>query len=882
MKKPTLFTFTLLLVFLLFLQNTFADFSLPEGAKSRLGKGRKTGSRIISEDGTRFALSSSIGLWIYDVYTGEEIALLTEYPSDFTVIASSPDGNMLASAYENVISLLDIRTGTQTARLTEHTENITTLVFSPDSKTLASASEDNTIRLWNATTGTLLLLPLSEHTGDVTCIAFSPDSQMLASGSTDKTIRLWSTTTGEHIATLEEQISFGTVTHQGHTNTVTAVTFSSDGGTLASGGADNTIRLWNISTREHETILTGHTDQVTAIAFSSDSTMLASGSADDTILLWNTSTKKHLDTLEGHEYDVKTLAFSLDGETLASGDNSNTVRLWDGNTGQHLETLSFGSEVFGNPVHAVMFSRDGLTLASGEGYVRHSGGNIVEAYGTTRLWNPLTEERLLALSTDATFAFSIIYSPDGNTLANGGIDVDGEYYKYACGCWGGLIWCTGWNIRYCWDWRVTNRKYPLQLWDTQTQKHIVNLEGHKGKVTSVVYSPNGKTLASASEDNTIRLWNPATGQHLTTFQGHSDHVNAVVFSPDGQTLASGSDDDTIRLWDPDGQVRATLSEHVNNVTSVVFSPDGKILASGSADSTIRLWNPTTGEHIATLEGHTEGVSSVAFSVDGGTLASGSWDDTIRLWNPTTGEHLATLSGHKDDVNAIAFSPDGLTLASGSSDSTILLWEIGPADSQNRLDINGDGVVNFLDLTVVASRFGQTGQNLADVNSDEVVDRKDILLVLDAMEAAAGAPSAQFTTENLKHYIDKAKQLNISDPSFQRGIAVLEELLAMLIQAEIPIKTALLSNYPNPFNPETWIPYQLSSPAEVSISIYAADGKLVRTLPLGQQSIGIYQSKNRAAYWDGKNAVGETVASGVFFYTLTAGEFTATCKMLIRK
>ena len=117
-----------------------------------------------------------------------------------------------------------------------------------------------------------------------------------------------------------------------------------------------------------------------------------------------------------------------------------------------------------------------------------------------------------------------------------------------------------------------------------------------------------------------------------------------------------------------------------------------------------------------------------------------------------------------------------------------------------------------------------------------------------------------------------------DPTFQYGISVLEQLLAVLT----PKETALLPNYPNPFNPETWIPYQLAAPADVSISIYAADGRFVRMLVLGHQPVGIYTSRSRAASWDGRNALGEPVASGVYFYTLTAGDFSATRKMLIRK
>ena len=194
-------------------------------------------------------------------------------------------------------------------------------------------------------------------------------------------------------------------------------------------------------------------------------------------------------------------------------------------------------------------------------------------------------------------------------------------------------------------------------------------------------------------------------------------------------------------------------------------------------------------------------------------------------------------------------------------------------------------MNIIDLTLVASNFGKTGQNAVDVNGDGVVNIVDLTLVVGAFGNAAGAPSAWSrnpevapTRGQVEQWLREARQMNLTDPAFQRGLLMLEQLLATLT----PKETALLPNYPNPFNPETWIPYQLVAPADVSISIYAADGKLTRTLDLGNQPVGNYESRARAAYWDGRNALGEPVASGVYFYTLTAGGFTATRKMLIRK
>ena len=200
------------------------------------------------------------------------------------------------------------------------------------------------------------------------------------------------------------------------------------------------------------------------------------------------------------------------------------------------------------------------------------------------------------------------------------------------------------------------------------------------------------------------------------------------------------------------------------------------------------------------------------------------------------------------------------------------------------DVNGDGEVDVLDLVLVAANFGNpNAPPAADVNGDGEVNREDIIAILDALEAAAAAPAAVSTTASLQRWIDRAKQLNRTDADFQKGIIVLENLLTTMREIEtVPKATALLANYPNPFNPETWLPYQLAKPSDVSISIYAADGKLIRTLDLGHQPVGTYQGKSRAAYWDGKNQLGENVASGVYFYTLTAGDFTATRKMLIRK
>ena len=204
------------------------------------------------------------------------------------------------------------------------------------------------------------------------------------------------------------------------------------------------------------------------------------------------------------------------------------------------------------------------------------------------------------------------------------------------------------------------------------------------------------------------------------------------------------------------------------------------------------------------------------------------------------------------------------------------------------DVDNDGDVDINDLLAVISNFGSTSPGRNDVDKDNDVDADDIRQVfnelLTAERAAAGAPAQAarritHTAEALHHYVQQTKQNGMLDGNLHRGLRVLEELIEPFL---MPDETALLRNYPNPFNPETWLPYQLSKSSDVTFSIYSVNGTLVRTLSLGYQAAGVYRSRSRAAYWDGRNAHGEPVASGVYFFSLTAGDFIATGKMLIRK
>ncbi len=252
------------------------------------------------------------------------------------------------------------------------------------------------------------------------------------------------------------------------------------------------------------------------------------------------------------------------------------------------------------------------------------------------------------------------------------------------------------------------------------------------------------------------------------------------------------------------------------------------------------------------------------AIDAGTNAFAPADDLDGNARPV---------GEKVDIGPYEYNADTADI----STPVFLDW-----------DVNEDGHVNILDIVVVSQNLGQSEPDnpRTDVNGDGAVNILDIVLISQHLGESSGAPAAHTSVSiyqnvdsaTIQTWINLAQVADDGSAVFREGIANLKRLLT----ANVPQKTALLANYPNPFNPETWIPYQLAKPAEVSVSIYAADGKLIRTLALGHQAAGVYHNRSRAAYWDGKNATGESVASGVYFYTLIASEFTATRKMLILK
>ena len=731
-----------------------------------------------------------------------------------------------------------------------HWNSVYIVAFSPDGKILASGDDGGYIRLWDATTGEHIRRFRGHR--DVRVVAFSPDGKILASASSlDRTVILWDATTGREIDTLT-----------GHWDDVMAVAFSPDEKILASASEDQTVILWDATTSEH--IRTLNTGFVTAVAFSPDGKILASGSEDGTHL-WDATTGEHIRTL--NTGFVRAVAFSPDGKILASGSEDGT-HLWDATTGKLIHTLA---EPIGDiNYNSMAFSPDGKILA----------GNL---YRVIRLWDATTGELIHTLSGHKDNVKAVAFSPDGKILASGSKDRTVRLWRMPS---------THVNITPD---PVVSPAIGEQFTIGVSVVAGENIGGYqislKSDATALRYieSSNGDYLPPgaffvppvvSSVENAVTL-----GATSLSGVSEGDGMLATVTFEVIEVKESIIELFDIILTDSDG-------EHLPHLAySAVVEPSLLPTSAIISITPSSILSPAVGEQL-TFNVEIAGGQNVADY----QLTYDFDESVLKYISKSRGSYLAGGVGNGDgmletvtfevlDVKASTVSVSGSLVAPNGLRSTptfesakVLVPLLG--------DVNRDGVVNILDLVQVASKFGQkVSSDPADVNEDGLVNIVDLVKVAGALGDGAAAPLAWHLSPeivparaNVQKWLSQARQLNLTDATAQRGILFLENLLAALT----PKETALLANYPNPFNPETWIPYQLAEPADVILTIYAVDGTAVRTLALGHQSIGIYQGKSRAAYWDGKNALSEPVASGVYFYTLKAGEFTATRKMLIRK
>ena len=504
---------------------------------------------------------------------------------------------------------------------------------------------------------------LRGHGGTIYSLVWSPDGQLLASGAADNTIRLWDAQTGK----LRRAVK--------HPSVVSILAWSPAGRILASGLWDHAIYLWDAQNGELARTL-DHDSVVSSMAWSPDGRTLAAGTTDRTICLWDAGSGELQRTLAGHDDGIISLAWSPDGRLLASGSDDRKIQLWDAQSGNLCGALQ-GHQA---EVISLSWSPDGQFLCS---------GSMDE---TILLWDGQTGDLRRTYEGYYGNLETIAWSPDGRILAAG-----------------------AWNE-------------TIHLFDPQSLRELKVLAGHANRILCLRFSVDGGLLASKSKDQTIRFWRCTDWQPVGVLNAPGSPIfGGLAFHPHAPILATRGEGDQIHVWQLDPQLllpplkaaevpseqaeefillsdtsdflvgadtaaatakkrlapeavpagfelRHTLSGHAGVVCDVVWSPDGELLATASADQTIRIHNGESGELVQTLAGHADTVDGVAWSPDGRKFASVSTDRTIRFWDVGAGNLLQTLEGHHEGVITLAWSPDSQFLASGSRDKTVRFWD----------------------------------------------------------------------------------------------------------------------------------------------------------------------------------------------------------------